>query len=241
MIPKTIHYCWFGNKEKPTTVKKYIENWELYYPDFTIKEWNESNFNVNTMPFVKEAYQKEKYAFVSDVARIYALITEGGIYFDTDVLVLKKFPDELLSKPSFIGFEDDSKVGTVIIASEANHPFWVEFFNYYQKQHFILDNNILNMTPNVDILTNILIKRGLCCTNTHQIIEKIYIYPKDYFSPKSYLTGKIKKTINTYTIHDFAGTWLPQSPWYVRIEKKVWNSLGLSNKNIISKLIKMIK
>lgn len=241
MIPKIIHYCWFGKKEKPNDVKKYIESWKQYYPDFIIKEWNEDNFNINLMPFVKEAYQRKKYAFVSDVARIYALITEGGIYFDTDVFVLKRFPDNFFYKSSFIGFEDDSKIGTAIIASEANHPFWIEFYKYYQSQHFILTKDMLNMTPNVDILTNMLIERGLDCNNSYQTIENISIFPKDYFSPKSYLTGKIKKTINTYTIHDFAGTWLPRSPWYARIEKKLWNSIGLSNKNIISKLIKKIK
>ena len=107
MIPKIIHYCWFGRKPKPQKVLEYIETWKKFFPDFEMKEWNEDNFDVNMMPYTKEAYYAKKYAFVSDVARLYALVHEGGIYFDTDIRVVKRFSDELLNSHGFLGFEHD--------------------------------------------------------------------------------------------------------------------------------------
>ena len=91
MIPKIIHYCWFGRKDKPKEVEANIANWIKMNPDFIIKEWNEDNFDFQTLAFTKEAYAVGKYAFVSDVARLYALYTEGGLYLDTDVRELKPF------------------------------------------------------------------------------------------------------------------------------------------------------
>lgn len=240
MIPKIIHYCWFGRNPKPESVLRYIQTWKDKMPDFEIKEWNEDNFDIERLAFTREAYEKGKYAFVSDVARIYALINEGGIYFDTDVAVIKRIDDRLMRQSSFVGFEDESLVGTAIIASEPNHPFWIKFFSYYGKHKFILEDNSLNMIPNVNILTKMLMENGLLCNNSYQTIENVTIYPKDYFSPKSYLTGKTKRTINTYTVHDFAGSWLPKAPWYVKMEKRIWNSLGFSNKNVIAKTLKLL-
>lgn len=240
MIPKIIHYCWFGRNPKPESVLRYIQTWKDKMPDFKIKEWNEDNFDIERLAFTREAYEKGKYAFVSDVARIYALINEGGIYFDTDVAVIKRIDNRLMRQSSFVGFENETLIGTAIIASEPNHPFWIKFFSYYKKNKFILEDNSLNMIPNVNILTKILMENGLLCNNNYQTIENVTIYPKDYFSPKSYLTGKTKRTINTYTIHDFAGSWLPKVPWYVKMEKSVWNSLGYSNKNVIAKTLKLL-
>lgn len=104
MIPKIIHYCWFGRKEKPQQVVRFIEGWKQKLPNYTIKEWNEDNFDVNSCDFTREAYIHKKYAFVSDVARLYALFVEGGIYMDTDVEVIKSF-DDLLHESFLIGYE----------------------------------------------------------------------------------------------------------------------------------------
>lgn len=121
MIPKIIHYCWFGRKEKPLSVLKYIETWKRHFPDYDIKEWNENNFDVYQLSFTKEAYFAKKYAFVSDVCRLYALYTEGGIYFDTDIIALKRFPEDILSHKAFAGFEHEIYIGTGIIGSEKNN------------------------------------------------------------------------------------------------------------------------
>ena len=111
MIPKKIHYCWFGGGSKPAEVLNYIEGWKEVMPDFEIIEWNEDNFDVNMMQFTKEAYEKKKYAFVSDVARLWALSEEGGLYFDTDIEAVKSFSD-LLTEPIIIGYEYKDRIGT---------------------------------------------------------------------------------------------------------------------------------
>ena len=103
MIPKIIHYCWFGGKPKPQKVIEYIETWKKFCPDYEIKEWNEDNFDVNMMPYTREAYKMKRFAFVSDVCRMYALAKFGGIYFDTDIEVKRSF-DKLLSLHSFFVF-----------------------------------------------------------------------------------------------------------------------------------------
>ena len=108
MIPKIIHYCWFGGKPKPELAEKCIESWKKFCPDYEIVEWNEGNFNINSNLYVKQAYEAKKYAFVTDYVRLYALYTQGGIYMDTDVMVLKPL-DEYLNHEAFSGFESKTK------------------------------------------------------------------------------------------------------------------------------------
>lgn len=224
MIPKIIHYCWFGKKAKPQDVIKNIKSWEYFNPDFKIKEWNEENFNINLCPYVSEAYQNKKYAFVSDVARIYALVNEGGIYLDTDVECIKPFTEDFLNNQSFIGFEESEKIkiGTATIGSVKNYPFWIEVLKYYSTQKFITKNNKLNTETNTTLLTSILVRHGLKLNNLNQCILGISIYPKDYFSPKNYRSNKIIVTDNTICIHNYDATWLPYT---TKIKIKVWNYL----------------
>ncbi|MEH7419501.1 capsular polysaccharide synthesis protein, partial [Neobacillus drentensis] len=111
VIPKTIHYCWFGEKEKPELVKKCLNSWKETLPDYQIIEWNEKNFDINANKYVKEAYQSGKFAFVSDYVRVFVLYRFGGIYLDTDVEVFKPF-DIFLHHSSFWGFEQENYIAT---------------------------------------------------------------------------------------------------------------------------------
>lgn len=219
MIPKIIHYCWFGRKDKPKSVIKNIETWKRYNPDFIIKEWNEDNFNIGLFPYVSEAYQCGKYAYVSDVARVCALINEGGIYMDTDVECVRPFPDILLKNNSFLGFEDAEvlKIGSATVGSISGFTFWVNFLDLYKNKKFILENGGLDTQPNTTLITSILEKNGLVVNNIQQIVLGISIYPKDYFSPKSYKTGKIVVSGNTICIHKYAASWM--SPTYRNLLK----------------------
>lgn len=211
MIPKKIHYCWFGRKQKPKDVSENIENWGRLNPDYKIKEWNEDNFDLELMPFVSQAYQEQKYAFVADVARLYALLREGGIYLDTDVELLQAFPDYILKHESFVGFELSRQlmIGTAVIGSIKNNSFWKDFYDKYESMNFINSDGSYNMVPNVDLLTEKLVEEGVILNDKHQEIAGVHIYPREYFSPKNYATKRINKTSKSIAIHHFSATWIP--------------------------------
>ena len=207
MIPKVIHYCWFGRSEMPPLAKKCIKSWKKYCPDYEIKEWNEENFDINLIPYVEEAYKAKKYAFVADVARLYAIYTVGGIYLDTDVEVLKPL-DPFLKHLAFGGFEDGIHVSTGIMASEKGAKWAKENLDYYNGRHFVREDGSFDITTNVTTITNYMLKYGLRQDNTYQDFPGLCtMYPKDFFCPKSYFDLKIYKTDNTVTIHHFAASW----------------------------------
>lgn len=221
MIPKIIHYCWFGGNPLPELAVKCIESWKKYCPDYEIKEWNESNFDLNMFPYAKEAYENRKFAFVTDVVRLYALYTEGGIYMDTDVEVLKPL-DEYLKHKAFSGFEDEKLVPTGIMASEKGGIWAKENLEYYNDRHFVKEDGSFDMTTNVNTITDYMLSKGLVQNNTYQDFPNlITMYPKDYFCPKSYKDGKIYLTSNTATIHHFAGSWLTnKNAYYHQLKRK---------------------
>lgn len=233
MIPKKIHYCWFGRGEMPELAKKCIESWKKYLPDYEIKEWNEDNFDMEMYPYVKEAYKCRKYAFVTDVVRLYALYTEGGIYMDTDVEVLKPL-DRFLTHVAFSGFEDDENIPTGIMAAEKGSKWAKENLEYYNNRHFIKEDGSYDVTTNVTTITNYMLQFGLKQNNTYQDFPGlITFYPKDYFCPKSHIDEKLYLTKNSYTIHHFSGSWIPKHRRVIRsIILKIG---GVKLKNIIKR------
>lgn len=238
MIPKIIHYCWFGRNALPPIAVKCIESWKKILPDYIIKEWNEDNFDINVIPYTKEAYQAKKYAFVSDYARFKIIYEEGGIYLDIDVEVLKSL-DNLLINNAFTGFEDDTKVAPgLILAAKKENALIKEILDKYKEKKFILPNGSFNYETVVIHMTNILIEKGLVLNGTQQTISELTIYPTDYFSPKSLGTGKLNITPNTYTIHHYAATWVPM---YMQLEKKFWNFFNLKNKSLLAKCMAKLK
>ena len=219
MIPKKIHYCWFGGNPLPESAKKYIETWKKYCPDYEIIEWNESNFDVNQNQYCKEAYEAKKWAFVSDYARFWILYKHGGIYFDTDVEVIKPL-DSIIEKGPFMGCERDAdKSGATAIAVAPGLGLGVnpglglykEILDLYDTLHFKNNDGSLNLKTVVQYTTEILVKHGLKNTNQIQKCAGVYIYPREYFCPKNIDTGALEITENSYTIHHFEGTWL--TPW----------------------------
>lgn len=210
MIPKIIHYCWFGRKPLPKLAVKCIESWKKYLPDYEIKEWNEDNFNLDLYPYVREAYNNRKFAFVTDVVRLYVLYTEGGIYMDTDVEVLKTL-DMFLHHNAFSGFETETSIQTGIMASEKHGKWAKENLDYYVDKHFVKEDGSLDLTTNVTTITNYMLTYGLKRNNEYQDFPGlITFYPKDYFCPKSPETREVHITDNTCTIHHFDGSWLPK-------------------------------
>ncbi len=207
-IPKKIHYCWFGGNPLPESALKCIESWKKYCPDYEIIEWNESNFDVNQNDYVREAYESKKYAFVADCARLYVLKNYGGIYMDTDVEVLKSL-DRFLNNKAFSGLETSCTISTSIIGAEKESSWISYLLSYYYNSHFILEDGSMNFTTNVQTITNMTKEKYKVdlVGNLLDIKDVVAIYPKEYFCPKEYETGKIRITNNTYTIHHFDASW----------------------------------
>lgn len=201
MIPKTIHYCWFGGKEKPPGVNKRIEEWKAMIPDYEIKEWNEDNFDVWKMAYTREAYLSGNYAFVADVCRLVALYEYGGIYLDTDIEVVKRF-DKFLSETSFVGYEHQQTawIGTGVIGAERGAGWIKEFINIYKHRHFINAFGHAVRTPNTKLLT-----LHLMPNLSREMRPRIY--DVDYFCAKDTATGKLATTVRTVCIHHFACSW----------------------------------
>lgn len=212
MIPKIIHYCWFGGNPLPISAQKCIDSWKKYFPDYEIIEWNEQNFDVNKILYTKQAYEAKKYAFVSDYARFDIIYNHGGIYFDTDVEVIKSFED-VLRNGSFMGCETDNDTEITInpglgIGAEKGLDLYKDILNAYDSFHFLNDDGTYNTTTIVRYTTDILTEKGLKNISGIQNIEGVTIYPKEYFNPLDDLTGKLVKTENTHSIHWYSKTWL---------------------------------
>ena len=215
MIPKVIHYCWFGRNPLPELARKCIASWRKYLPDYEIKEWNEDNFDVNIIPYTAEAYAQKKYAFVSDYARFWILYQYGGIYFDTDVEVIRPL-DDIIARGCFMGFETDPNPKQGDAASVAPglglgvNPglgLMEKMLQYYDGQHFEFIPGGNGQLTIVHIATEVLLKAGLSQKSGIQQVGDVRIYPSEYFCPVNLKTGRINVQPNTRTIHHYAGTW----------------------------------
>ena len=210
-IPKRIHYCWFGGNPLPEDAKRYIDSWKKYCPDYEIIQWDETNFDLESNAYVREAFQSRKWAFITDYVRLFVLYTYGGIYMDTDVEVLKNL-DVFLNQHAFSGFERTEMIPTGIMASEQGGLWVGMLLHYYDDHHFLLKDGTMDMTTNVVTITNMTKERyPIVLDGTLQKCNgDVTFYPPEYFCPKSYQTGKIELTKNSYTIHHFAGSWLTE-------------------------------
>lgn len=242
MIPKVINYCWFGGNPLSVQAKKCIESWKKYCPDYEIKEWNESNFDIGCCDYVREAYKAKKWAFVSDFARFKILYDNGGIYLDTDVQLIKNL-DDIVKKGPYMGYEAycDDKVlnpnnewlvnSGLGMAAESHMDFFFEVVNYYKKQHFLQKDGKLNTYTVVYRVSDLLRQKGLKMDNKIAIVDGINIYPEDYFCPFNFTTGKLKLTKNTHSIHLYSASWQSTTD---RLKNKI-------KRHLSPKLIELIK
>jgi len=202
MIPKVIHYCWFGGKQKPPEILRCIESWNVFLPDYQIQEWNEKNFNLDQALFTSQAAQTKKWAFVSDYVRVWALNQFGGIYFDADVLVHKNF-DGFLVHRAFTGFESIGYPFTAVWGSEKDHLLTRQLLNYYSHQKFINENGELQTTPNTKLISKIITGYGINpeYDGLKFGTEGLTVYPSCVFC-----LG-FESAIH-YSTHLFLGTWV---------------------------------
>jgi len=206
MIPKIIHYCWFGGKQLPPKAKKCIASWEKYFPDYEIKEWNETNYDVYKIPYIADACKAKKYAYVSDYARFDILYQNGGVYFDTDVEVIKSF-DSILSNGSFIGMEKSGSINPGVgCAFNAGQPVLKEILMVYQDLDF--SDSLKKIYTITDLTTGVFTKHGFKDNNLIQNIADTTIYPAEYFNPIDYDTHYLCKTGNTFSIHYGNASWV---------------------------------
>lgn len=210
MFPKTIHYCWFGGRPLPKSARKCIASWKKHFPDWEIKEWNESNFDINAIPYTRQAAERGKWAFVSDYARFHILYNNGGIYFDTDVEVIAPM-ENIISRGAFMGWEK-SHVGVGVatglgIGAPKGHPVYREIIDYYTTLPFIDENGRQLPGTVVKHVTDILLRHGLKLEDTLQTVGEITIYPHDYFNPLDDATGRLTITPNSRSIHRYDKTW----------------------------------
>lgn len=252
MIPKIIHYCWFGGNSLPEDARKCIDSWRKYLPDYEIKEWNESNFDVSCCPYVREAYEAKKYAFVSDYARFFVLYRYGGLYFDTDVEVVKNM-DHIISAGNFMGFEKSMATKSQVKAVNNEVTLGVapglglgvnpglglihELLDFYEnKEHFSIEDGTV-----VDYTTDILKKHGLVNEHKLQKVADVTIYPADYFCPMDSTTGITTITSNTISIHHYSCSWIDHNSlrWRLHILKN--KLVGLFGEKFIMKLSRVFK
>lgn len=228
MIPKIIHYCWFGENPLPDTALKCIASWKRYCPDYQIKQWDESNFDVNACAYTKEAYKAKKWAFVSDYARFKILYEEGGLYFDTDVEIISPM-DDIIERGPFMGCEPSAErkekiaaglglaanagLGLTANAGLPESKLYRAILDHYSNQHFIIPNGSINTETVVTRVTGILEKLGFKGDGSIEYVSGIYIYPSEYFCPMDGLTGELKITKNTRSIHHY------DSSWYTKRER----------------------
>lgn len=229
-IPKIIHYCWFGGNTLPPLAEKCIASWRKFFPDYEIKRWDESNYDVRKVPYTSEAYDARKYAFVSDFARFDILYHHGGIYFDTDVEVIAPM-DHIITQGAFMGCEKPAISGATPNMLGVNPGLGLgvnpgldllrEILDEYSKMHFRRPDGSLNRTTIVTYTSDILCRHGLINTPEIQHVAGVNIYPLQYMCPLDFLTGKLTITSETVSIHHYTASWKTKSDTMKNIIAKI--------------------
>ncbi|MCH5222365.1 MAG: glycosyl transferase [Muribaculaceae bacterium] len=232
MIPKIIHYCWFGRNPLPKLALKCIDSWHKFLPDYEIKEWNEDNFNVDAIPYTASAYKAGKYAFVSDYARYHILYNEGGIYFDTDVELIKPL-DDIVSNGPFFGIEKNRNIISInpglVMGACQKMEFYRRMLDLYDDWDPV-DNDMVPEPLLIQGTTDLLISGGFERKDEMQHLDGITIYPNDFFNPLDDYTGRLGITQNTRSIHHYAKSWIdgygPMKNWLSKRYHRLLNLLS---------------
>lgn len=246
-IPKIIHYCWLSGDPFPQNVEKCFASWKKFLPEYELTLWDLHRFPLEKNIWVKQAFESKKYAFAADYIRLYAVYHFGGIYFDTDVEVVKNF-DDLLYLPYFIGTEGYEMLEAGVFGAEKNTSWLKDCLDYYEGKTFINDDGSYNTQTLPSIMgKQISQKRNLTLFDKDLLAdldfnqkELLYVFPRDFFSAKEMGTGKILKTKNTYSIHHFAMSWIPKKDKFLsNLKRKLMQILGYDTIDILIKIFKL--
>lgn len=197
MIPKKIHYCWLSGDPVPAKLAECMLSWKTLLPDYEFKLWDKTQFDINSVYWVKEAFETKKYAFAADFIRLYALYSEGGIYLDMDVEVIKSL-DCLLNREYILGYEKEKGIEAGIMGASQGAGWVKKCLDYYTDRHFVNPDGSFNTRPLPKIIYSAL----------KDDLKSMDIFSNEVLTAKSYYTGEYNITDNTYTIHHFAGSWL---------------------------------
>lgn len=233
-IPKIIHYCWFGSAPLPKSARRCIGSWRQFFPDYEIREWNESNFDVNAVPYTREAAERRQWAFVSDYARFWILYNYGGLYFDTDVQVIKSM-DDVLSAGPFMGIERGvESVGVnpgLGLAAVPGMELYKDVLDHYSSLRFVDERGERLPGTVVKHTTDVLKGHGFAEEDRVQRLAGVIVYPNDYFNPLDDATGRLSITDNTRSIHFYSKTWIenygPVRIWITRRLHRIFGIYGL--------------
>ena len=244
MIPKIIHFCWFGGKPLPDSTKKYIRTWKQFLPDYRIIKWSEKNFDIQSAPdYVKEAYEAKRYAFVSDYVRVQKLLQYGGIYFDTDIEVVRPFEEFLKGHSMVMSFESDQTLSTAFFACCKGHPFMEEFEKTYHARHFLKEDGSMDLTVINDGFSRQAGEWGIDLSrNEYQETEhNIAVYPVAYFSAFDIQNWHEKPSAVTCTIHHMDASWIDKK-WaiHVNVIKGLQKILGYERYDQVKRFMKKI-
>ena len=245
MIPKIIHYCWFGRNLLPESALKCIASWKKYFPDYEIKEWNEDNFDVNCIPYTAQAYEAKKYAFVSDYARFKILYEHGGLYFDTDVEVIRPMND-IIQCGAFMGIEKSLAttkgqgwIGVnagLGLGAPSGLPIYKKVLDFYDRRSFLEESATV-----VTNVTQLLILEGLSNENEMQHVAGVNIYPAEYFCPMDSTTGIMDITPSTVSIHHYTCSWIDHNSMEYRMHALKKRLIRIFGEKFIMKIASLIK
>lgn len=211
MIPKVIHYCWFGGKELPPLAERCLKSWRRFCPGFEIRQWNEGNFDLSKAPlYVRQAMEAGRWAFVTDFVRLAVLVEYGGVYLDTDVELVRPLTPYLRHR-AFAGFEAVDRVQTGLLACEPGFELFRAFLAHYDTAVFRRSDGSLDVTTNVEVLTRLCVDRGLRLDGKKQEVAGLTVYPKPVFCPVEFESGRLRRSLGTVAIHWFSGSWHTQA------------------------------
>ncbi|MCM1577549.1 MAG: glycosyl transferase [Ruminococcus sp.] len=236
MIPKIIHYCWFGGKPLTELAQRCIASWKKFCPDYEIIRWDESNMDISSIAYMKEAYEEKAWAFVSDVARLQAVMKYGGIYLDTDVELIKPL-DDLLSNNAFAAIEENDRYFVALglgFGAQKGSEFVKALLESYEGRHFRQEDGTSDRTAAPLYQSGLMQSMGFNGKNENQQVADALIYSSEYFCPKSQRTGVLKITDRSYSIHHYNGSWKTREEIsYIKCKHKILQNFGSFPGNII--------
>jgi hypothetical protein len=214
MIPKRIHYCWLSDDPFPALIARCVESWQRALPEYEFVRWDRRRFDIDRVPWVREAFAARKYAFAADYIRLHALREQGGIYLDADVEVVASF-DPLLHERSFIGYDCGGDLEPAILGAEPGCQWINACLAHYAGRRFVRPDGSLDMTPLPVVVGAQLRRLGVlpaAAARTDPVARAgVTFYPADFFSPKDVHGGSIRATSRTVAIHHFDGHWVERT------------------------------